>query len=68
MSMKMNKNIQKNHTSLISQFKAWNSIILINKLLKINNKMKKRYKKNQRGIKKLNKNQETKKVKIYKKA
>jgi hypothetical protein len=66
--MKMNKNIQKNHTSLISQFKAWNSIILINKLLKINNKMKKRYKKNQRGIKKLNKNQETKKVKIYKKA
>jgi hypothetical protein len=66
--MKMNKNIQKNHTGLISQFKAWNSIILINKLLKINNKMKKRYKKNQRGIKKLNKNQETKKVKIYKKA
>lgn len=64
----MNKNIQKNHTGLISQFKAWNSIILINKLLKINNKMKKRYKKNQRGIKKLNKNQETKKVKIYKKA
>lgn len=68
MSMKMNKNIQKNHTGLISQFKAWNSIILINKLLKINNKMKKRYKKNQRRIKKLNKNQETKKVKIYKKA
>jgi hypothetical protein len=66
--MKMNKNIQKNHTGLISQFKAWNSIILINKLLKINNKMKKRYKKNQRRIKKLNKNQETKKVKIYKKA
>lgn len=68
MRMKMNKNIQKNHTSLISQFKAWNRIILINKLLKINNKMKKRYKKNQRGIKKLNKNQEIKKVKIYKKA
>ena len=68
MSMKMNKNIQKNHTSLISQFKAWNSIILINKLLKINNKTKKRYKKNQRGIKKLKKNKETKKVKIYKKA
>ena len=41
----MNKNIQKNHTSLISQFKAWNSIILINKLLKINNKMKKKLRK-----------------------
>ena len=65
MSMKMNKNIHKNHSSLINQFKAWNSLILINKLTKINYKMK-RYKKNIKRIKKQYKNKKYKNKKIIK--
>lgn len=65
MSMKMNKNIQKNHKNLINQYKAWSNLILINNLMKINNKMK-GYKKNIRRIKKQYKNRKSNKLKINK--